>query len=237
MTRCLLVDDDPAIRTLLLDYLLSFGFEVEALPDGASLRRRLPAGRYDVLLLDLMLPDENGLALCPWAKQQCPALPIIMLTAQGDPLSRVLGLELGADDYLSKPFEPRELVARIRAVLRRGQLLPAGPASPTAAVLRFGGWTFDRLRQQLQAPDGTIVPLSTAEHRLLLAFAEHPGQVLSRDRLLALSRLPGDPGTGRSIDLAVSRLRGKLVHSGRAPLIHTVRGVGYRFEAPVDRST
>ncbi|MEK8031144.1 response regulator transcription factor [Ideonella sp. DXS29W] len=234
MTRCLLVDDDPAIRTLLLDYLQSFGFEVEALPDGASLRRRLTASRFDVLLLDLMLPDDDGLALCPWAKQQCPSLPIIMLTAQGDPLSRVLGLELGADDYLPKPFEPRELVARIRAVLRRGQALTAGPASPTAAVLRFAGWTFDRLKHQLQAPDGTIVPLSTAEFRLLSAFAEHPGQVLGRERLLDLSRAPGTAGTERSIDLAVSRLRGKLVHPGGAPMIRTVRGEGYRFDTPVE---
>jgi two-component system OmpR family response regulator len=119
MTRCLLVDDDPAIRTLLLDYLLSFGFEVEALPDGASLRRRLSASHFDVLLLDLMLPDDDGVALCTWVKQQCPALPVIMLTAQDDPPSR--GLEIDADDHLPKPFEPRELVARIRAVLRRGQ--------------------------------------------------------------------------------------------------------------------
>jgi two-component system OmpR family response regulator len=228
----LLVDDDPAIRTLLLDYLKSFGLTVEALADGAALRRRLPVGGVDLLLLDLMLPDENGLGLCQWAKQQWPALPVIMLTAQGDPLSRVLGLELGADDYLPKPFEPRELVARIKAVLRRGQVLAAANAAPT--TLRFHGWSFDRLRHQLLAPDGTVVPLSAAEFRLLSAFAEHPGQVLSRDRLLELSRAPGAAANDRSIDLAVSRLRGKLLNSGGAPLIRTVRGEGYRFDPAVE---
>jgi len=232
MTRCLLVDDDHAIRTLLLDYLQSFGFVVEALADGAALRRRLPAGGVDLLLLDLMLPDEHGLGLCQWVKQQQPALPVIMLTAQGDPLSRVLGLELGADDYLPKPFEPRELVARIKAVLRRGHVVYAAAASSPS--LRFGGWTFDRLRQLLQAPDGTIVALSSSEYRLLSAFVDHPGQVLGRDRLLELSRTPGAVANDRSIDLAVSRLRGKLLNSGGAPLIRTVRGEGYRFEVPVE---
>jgi two-component system OmpR family response regulator len=229
MTCCLIVDDDHAIRTLLQDYLRGFGFEAEAVDDGAALRARLPEGGIDVLLLDLMLPDEDGLALCQWAKKLMPTLPVIMLTAQGDPLSRVLGLELGADDYLPKPFELRELVARIKAVLRRGSALMA--SAQAAVPLRFGGWQFDRLQRRLLSPDGVVVPLSAAEFRLLSALVDHPGQVLARERLLALSwggsgaaALPGD----RSIDLAISRLRGKL----GAPLIRTVRGEGYRFDPP-----
>jgi len=230
MIHCLLVDDDPAIRQLLLDYLRPFEIEVEAVPDGAGLRQRLPRGGIDVLLLDLMLPDESGLSLCQWVKQAYPGLPLIMLTAQGDPLSRVLGLELGADDYLPKPFEPRELVARIKAVLRRG----AAPAA--TGTVRFAQWAFDRLRRQLVAPDGTVVPLSAAEYRLLAAFVEHPRQVLSRDRLLDLSRASGTVVNDRSIDLAVSRLRGKL-DAGRSgePLIRTVRGEGYLFDAEIAR--
>lgn len=150
-----------------------------------------------------------------------------MLTAQGDPLSRVLGLELGADDYLPKPFEPRELVARIKAVLRRGAPAPA-------AVLRLGQWRFDRLRRQLLAADGTLVPLSAAEFRLLNAFVDHPCQVLSRDRLLDLSRAPGTVVNDRSIDLAVSRLRSKLgLGTADQPLIRTIRGEGYLFDTEV----
>jgi two-component system OmpR family response regulator len=234
MTRCLIVDDDHAIRQLLQDYLRGFGFEVEAVEDGAGLRRRLPEGGIDVLLLDLMLPDENGLTLCQWAKKLAPMLPVIMLTAQGDPLSRVLGLELGADDYLPKPFESRELVARIKAVLRRGSALTA--AAQTAAPLRLGGWQFDRLQRRLLSPEGVVVPLSAAEFRLLSAFVDHPGEVLGREKLLALSSpsagaahpLPSD----RSIDLAISRLRGKLGSGAGSPLIRTVRGEGYRFDPP-----
>jgi two-component system OmpR family response regulator len=228
--RALLVDDDPEIRSLLQAYLQPFGIEAELALDGAGLRRRLPAGGLDVLLLDLMLPDENGLSLCQWVKQQAPGLPVIMLTAQGDPLSRVLGLELGADDYLPKPFEPRELVARIKAVLRRGAQSPVA----AAAVLRFGPWRFDRLRRQLQAADGTLVPLSAAEYRLLSAFVDHPRQVLNRDRLLDLSRAPGTVVNDRSIDLAVSRLRSKLeAGASGPPLIRTIRGEGYLFDTEV----
>jgi len=230
MTRCLLVDDDEAIRTLLVGYLAQHGLQAEALADGAALRRHLPGATVDVLVLDLMLPDDNGLALCQWAKQQRPALPVIMLTAQGDPLSRVLGLEMGADDYIAKPFEPRELVARIRATLRRGR---AVAAAVPATELRFEGWTFDRVRRQLRAADGTLVALSTAEYRLLAAFVDHAGQVLSRERLLELTRLPGGDATDRSIDLAVSRLRSKLGGSNKA--IRTLRGEGYLFDLKVMR--
>lgn len=225
-TRCLVVDDDAAIRSLLAGYLQQHGLQVETVGDGAGLRRRLPQRGIEMLVLDLMLPDEDGLALCQWAKAQQPGLPVIMLTAQGDPVSRVLGLELGADDYVAKPFEPRELVARIKAVLRRGQ----APGGLPGAELQFAGWTFDRLRRQLLAPDGAVVALSAAEYRLLNAFVENPGRVLSRERLLDLTRAPGTEVSDRSIDLAVSRLRGKL---GEPPVIRTLRGEGYLFDVPL----
>ncbi|NRF66305.1 response regulator transcription factor [Aquincola sp. S2] len=228
MTRCLLVDDDAAIRTLLVDFLQQHGISVEALADGASFRRCAVDAEVDLLLLDLMLPDDDGLALCRWIKQRRPALPVIMLTAQGDPISRVLGLEIGADDYLPKPFEPRELVARIRAVLRRGRAV----AAAAGTELQFAGWRFDRLERQLHAPDGLLVALSAAEFRLLSAFVEHAGQVLTRERLLELTRSPGTEAAGRSIDLAVSRLRGKLAVTG-TPLIRTLRGEGYLFDGTV----
>ncbi len=223
--RCIVVDDDTEIRTLLAGFLQQHGLQVETLADGSALRRRLPLGEVDLLVLDLMLPDDNGLALCQWAKAERPGLPVIMLTAQGDPVSRVLGLELGADDYLAKPFEPRELVARIRAVLRRG-----APVAERRAELHFAGWTFDRLRRQLRAPDGAVVALSAAEFRLLNAFVDHPGRVLARERLLELTRAPGTEVNDRSIDLAVSRLRGKL---GDTQLIRTLRGEGYLFDVKV----
>jgi two-component system OmpR family response regulator len=233
MIRCLLVDDDDAIRTLLTGYLGQHGMQVQAVADGAAFRQRLPAGALDVVILDLMLPDDDGLALCQWTKRLNPSLPVIMLTAQGDPLSRVLGLEMGADDYLAKPFEPRELVARIRATLRRGQAVSEA-AGASAARVRFEGWSFDRLGRHLQAPDGTVVVLSAAEFKLMCAFAEHPGRALSRDQLLQLTRTPGVEATDRSIDLAVSRLRSKLGDSSREPrLIRTLRGEGYVFDVKV----
>ena len=246
MIHALLVDDDAELRTLVADYLQRYGMRVTTVASGAALRRVLPAapqgtpGGIDVLLLDLMLPDEGGLDLCRWVRA-AGTLPIIMLTAQGDPASRVVGLELGADDYLPKPFEPRELVARINAVLRRtgtgtGRAPGAGSGSEPAAVQRFKGWIFDRLARQLKSPQQVVVALSSAEFRLLAAFVDHPRRVLSRDRLLDLSRAPGVDVTDRAIDLAVSRLRQKLADSPREPtLIRTVRGEGYVFDADIER--
>jgi len=230
MIHVLLVDDDIDLRQLVGDYLQRYGMRVSAVADAASLRRVLRPGLagpdpYRVLLLDLMLPDGNGLDLFRWVREVAP-LPVIMLTAQGDPASRVVGLELGADDYLPKPFEPRELVARIHAVLRRSGAAPAAPPSDT--VLQFAGWSFDRLRRQLTSPQQVVVALSSAEFRLLSAFVDHPNRVLSRDQLLDLTRAPGVDVTDRSVDLTVSRLRQKL----DAPnLIRTVRGEGYLFDA------
>ena len=242
MTHALLVDDDAELRTLVADYLQRYGMRVTALASGAELRRTLapgPAGEtFDVLLLDLMLPDANGLDLCRWVRSSMSALPIIMLTAQGDPASRIVGLELGADDYLPKPVEPRELVARIGAVLRRcapGRGTAAAATNEPATRLQFKGWLFDRMSRELRSPQNVIVALSSAEFRLLCAFVDHPRRVLSRDRLLDLSRAPGVDVTDRAIDLAVSRLRQKLADSPREPaLIRTVRGEGYAFDADVE---
>ena len=238
MTHALLVDDDAELRTLVSDYLRGYGMRVTTAASGAALKHLLHAGGsapgdpYDVLLLDLMLPDANGLDLCRWVRGHS-ALPIIMLTAQGDPASRVVGLELGADDYLPKPFEPRELVARIGAVLRRSAGAVRG-ATPATRV-RFKGWTFDRLARALHSPQQVVVALSAAEFRLLAAFVDHPRRVLGRDRLLELSRDGADEITERAIDLAVSRLRQKLGDAPRdGALIRTVRGEGYLFDADIE---
>ncbi|MFT3664799.1 response regulator [Piscinibacter sp.] len=231
--QCWLVDDDAEIRALLPGYLEGFGFAVRALEDGRALRREIASTTPDVLLLDLMLPGEDGLSLCQWLKRERPELPVLMLTAQGDPMSRVLGLELGADDYLPKPFEPRELVARIKAVMRRGGSAGTAAAAPSTHV-RFDAWSFDRLRRELVARDGTVLALSAAEFRLLCAFVDHPGRALTRERLVELTRTRGAAVSERSIDLAVSRLRAKLGEgAGGAPLIRTLRGEGYVFDAKV----
>ena len=234
MTHALLVDDDVELRTLVADYLRRYGMQVTVLASGAELRRYLPEPSVDVLLLDLMLPDANGLDLCRWVRAASP-LPVIMLTAQGDPASRIVGLEIGADDYIAKPFEPRELVARINAVLRRAGGRAASAAGVDAGASQvFDGWTFDRLARQLKSPQQVTIALSNAEFRLLSAFVDHPRRVLSRDRLLDLTRAPGVDVTDRAIDLAVSRLRQKLADPDRdGELIRTVRGEGYVFDADV----
>lgn len=231
MIRCLVVDDDAQIRDALQQFLRGFDIAVETAADGAAMRRALAHGGFDVVVLDVMLPDESGLALCKWV-HDTSAVPVIMLTAQGDPVSRVVGLEMGADDYLGKPFEPRELVARIQAVLRRAAKGAGG--AKRAQEARFEGWRFDRLRRQLVSPQGVALPLSSAEYRLLAAFVDHAGRVLSRDQLIELTRAPGVDVNDRSIDLAVSRLRQKLGDAAREPrLIRTLRGEGYLFDVQV----
>jgi two-component system OmpR family response regulator len=232
MNKCLVVDDDGEIRDGVRDYLQRFGMTVSTASCGAEMRRMVQTNTFDVIVLDLMLPDDNGLLLCRWV-QDTAGIPVIMLTAHGDPASRVLGLEVGADDYLPKPFEPRELVARINAVLRRAQ---KGERHKDAAqrTVVFEGWRFDRLLRQLISPDAVVVALSSAEYRLLSAFVERPGRVLSRDQLIELTRAPGVEVNDRSIDLAVSRLRLKLGDQAReANLIRTMRGEGYVFDAKV----
>lgn len=234
MIRCLVVDDDTDIREDVGAYLRRFGMQVTVAADGRGMRAALSRDRFDAVVLDLMLPDEHGLALCRWARGHQPNCVIVMLTAQGDPMSRVVGLEVGADDYLGKPFEPRELVARLHAALRRSQRGPSAAEAEPLAATHFAGWTFDRLRRQLVSPSQVAMPLSNAEYRLLDAFVARPGRVLARDQLIDLTRAPGVDVNDRSIDLAVSRLRQKLGDSARqAQLIRTVRGEGYLFDPQV----
>lgn len=233
MIRCLVVDDDLDIRSSLQEYLQRFDMRVSTAADGAAMRQMMASNRFDVLVLDLMLPDSNGLDLCRWAQQQSD-VSVIMLTAQGDPISRVLGLEMGADDYLGKPFEPRELVARIHAVHRRVQKGEGRRDGSNRRAVRFEGWQFDRVLRQLVSPDQVVVALSNAEYRLLCAFVERPGRVLSREQLIEFTRAPGVEVNDRSIDLGVSRLRQKLGDSPKEPrLIRTMRGEGYLFDIPV----
>ncbi|SEL42847.1 two-component system, OmpR family, response regulator [Roseateles sp. YR242] len=232
MTRCLVVDDDAEIRSSLQDYLQKFSVTVNTAADGRDMRRLMAAQVFDVVVLDLMLPDENGLSLCQWIQQHHPSVPVIMLTAHGDPISRVLGLEMGADDYLSKPFEPRELVARIHAIRRRAKR--GESETQTRREFRFEGWSFDRLLRQLVSPQQVVVPLSSAEYRMLTALVERPGRVLSREQLIELTRAPGVEVNDRSVDLTISRLRQKLGDSPKDPrLIRTMRGEGYLFDAQV----
>jgi two-component system OmpR family response regulator len=234
MMHCLVVDDDAEIRTSLTTYLQGFGWQVSAAADGGAMRRLLAAARPDAIVLDLMLPGEDGLALLRWLGTQADAPPVLMLTARGDTMSRVVGLELGADDYLAKPFEPRELVARLQALVRRASRGQGAVLADDTRLLRFGRWRFDRLARQLINADDVGIALSSAEFRLLAAFVQRPGRVLSRDQLIELTRAPGVEVNDRSIDLAVSRLRAKLGDTAREPaLIRTVRGEGYLFDAEV----
>jgi len=236
MIRCLVVDDDAEIRSSLQQFLQGFDMSVTVAAGGAEMRRCMAAEGFDVVLLDLMLGDGHGMDLCRWAQQSHPQAAIIMLTAQGDPISRVLGLELGADDYVAKPFEPRELVARIHAVCRRlrkgEQWAETAELADSGRLLSFADWRFDRVLRQLESSASVIVPLSNAEYRLLLAFVERAGRVLSRDQLIELTRAPGVEVNDRSVDLTVSRLRQKL---GDNPprLIRTMRGEGYLFDVQV----
>ncbi len=233
MIQCLLVEDDVEIRDLVCSYLQGYGMAVTPAPTAQAMQSALRARRFDVILLDLMLPDGHGLDLCREVLSRLP-VPVIMLTAQGDPISRVIGLEMGADDYLGKPFEPRELVARIHAVLRRSSGARAGLEEGGASVARFMGWSFDRLKRQLISPEDVVVQLSSAEYRLLSALVDNPERVLSREELLDLSQVPGTEVSDRSIDLTVSRLRHKLRDSGLGDgLIRTMRGEGYLFAARV----
>ena len=234
----LVVDDDRDIRQLVGDYLRQNGFRVSLAAEGREMRETLDAARIDLIVLDLMLPGEDGLTLCRNLRAT-PALaqmPVLMLTARGETIDRVVGLEMGADDYLPKPFEPRELLARIRNILRRARALP-GAAAPTHVPRHvFAGWTLDTGLLRLTSPQGVVVPLSGAEYRLLKIFVEHPQRVLSRDQLMDLTKGRDADPFDRSIDLRISRLRQKLGDDARSPdLIKTVRNEGYVLTAQVDR--
>lgn len=230
IARVLVADDEPDLRALLQRYLGDQGCVVRTVADAAPLERLLARERFDVLVLDLMLPGEDGLSACRRLRAAGETIPILMLTARGEPIDRVVGLEMGADDYLPKPFQPRELLARIQALVRRQRLLGAhhGPA-PARARIDFGACTLWPEERRLQR-DGADVAIGSTELALLLALARHPGRPLGRDRLIALAHGPGHVATDRSIDVQVMRLR-KLIEADPAQPRHirTVWGVGYVF--------
>ena len=230
----LIVDDHREIRDLVSRALAKEGFRVSTAADGRALRKVLADSRIDLVLLDLMLPGEDGLSLCRALRAESK-IPIIMLTAKGDEVDRVIGLEMGADDYLPKPFGSRELVARIKAVLRRSQETAAAASTARrAARYHFDRWGLDTSARELIRDDGVTVPLSTGEYDLLLAFVERPQRVLSRDQLLDLARGRSAAGLDRSIDTQVSRLRKKLERDPADPkIIKTVWGGGYMFTPTV----
>jgi two-component system OmpR family response regulator len=229
----LVVDDDAEIRKLLGEYLERNGFRVSLATDGVQMRRALERSRPDIVVLDLMLPGDSGLTLCRDLRVES-SLPVIMLTARADEVDRIVGLEMGADDYLSKPFSPRELLARIKSILRRTRGL--APARGDAQRLRFAGWTLDLAARQLVAADGVVVALSGAEFRLLSVFLEHPNRVLDRNQLMDLTVGRDGAPFDRSIDVQVSRLRVRLRDDAREPrIIKTVRSEGYVLAAAVER--
>ena len=233
----LIVDDHHEIRELVARVLGREGFRTSAVADGKAMRKALADGRFDLILLDLMLPGEDGLSLCR-AIRADSNIPIIMLTAKGEEVDKVIGLEMGADDYLSKPFGSRELVARIRAVLRRGASEPARAAkTSTARRYRFDRWVLDTETRDLLRADGVTIPLSTGEYDLLLVLVERPQRVLNREQLLDLAHGRAAVAFDRSIDTQVSRLRRKLELDAADPkLIKTIWGGGYMFTPTVDAS-
>lgn len=232
----LVVDDDEDIRELLRQYLEKNGFEVSTAANGRAMRTVLAGGQVDMLVLDLMMPGEDGLSLCRELQSAGGnPLPILMLTARNDEADRILGLEMGADDYLTKPFAPRELLARIRAILRRARMIPAKlQVAEVEPVLCFGQWRLDTRARHLLDASGAMVSLSGAEYRLLRVFLEHPQRVLTRDQLLALTQGREAEVFDRSIDILVSRLRKRLRDDSREPAcLKTVRSEGYVFTMDV----
>ncbi len=235
LPHLLIVDDDPEICQLVKESIEPHGFRVVTAADGKGMRRVLAQSTIDLVILDLMLPGEDGLSLCR-ELQAGPRLPVIFLTAAGSEADRVVGLEMGADDYLAKPFSSRELLARVRAVLRRtGGAGQAGDGAPRGRRFHFAGWTLDSAKRCLYAPDGVLVELSGGEYELLLAFLKNPQAVLNRDQLLdqARGRMAGP--YDRSIDVQIGRLRRKIEPDAKNPeLIKTVRGGGYVLATNVD---
>jgi two-component system OmpR family response regulator len=235
--KILVLDDDSRIRDLLRRYLSQEGFEVILAEDSKALNRILLRDAVDLIVLDLMMPGEDGLSVCRRLRANNDRTPIIMLTAKGEDVDRIVGLEVGADDYLAKPFNPRELLARIKSILRRAQSLPTNLEAEDIAAFRFADWTLDVGARHLVAPDGLVVPLSGAEYRLLRVFLEHAQCVLSRDQLLELANGREAILFDRSIDVLVGRLRKRLRDDGREPqLVKTVRGEGYVLAAAAARA-
>ena len=232
-TKLLLVDDEAALREPLAEYLSRQGFDVTQATSAADARSRLRDTTPDLVLLDIMMPGEDGLSLCRHLVESRD-IPVIFLTARGEATDRIIGLEIGADDYVVKPFEPRELIARVRSVLRRAGRVQT--ASDENEILEFEGWQLDPLKRRLTDAEGAVVAISSVEFRLLVAFLEHPRQVLDRDRLLDMVQGREAHLFDRAVDNQVSRLRRKIEVDSRNPqLIQTVWGGGYMLAADVRR--
>ena len=235
----MIVDDDREIRELAGNFLRKNGLQVTFAADGRQMWAQLAGTAVDLIVLDIMMPGDDGLVLCRELRSgKYRKIPVLLLTARGDDMDRVLGLEMGADDYLVKPFVARELLARIKAILRRTRMLPPNfQVTEPGRHLRFGDWRLDTTARHLLDSDGTIVSLSGAEYRLLRVFLDHPQRVLNRDQLLNLTQGREADFLGRSVDLLVSRLRQRLREDAREPAyIKTVRSEGYVFAAPVEVS-
>lgn len=231
----LLCDDDPELRRLLASYLRENGYRVTPIGDGRDVARHLADATVDLLILDVMLPGMSGLDVCRNLRAQS-TVPILMLTAKGSETDRIVGLEMGADDYVAKPFSPPELLARIKALIRRSRMAGTEVVGPDRRVITFDGWTLDTLRRELRNPDGVIIDLSVGEYDLLLTFLEAPQRILDRDYLLEATRKRSAAGFDRSIDVQVSRLRRKIDSGdGVDSLIKTIRGAGYMLNAEVKR--
>ena len=235
-TRLLVVDDDPGIRELMAAFLSGHGYHVDTVPDGAAMRAQLARESYALIVLDIMMPGEDGLSILR-SLDRATSPAVIVLSVIGEEVDRIVGLEMGADDYVAKPANPRELLARIRSVLRRNAARPAErAAAPQRAYRRFAGWRLDPLARHLLDPDEVVINLSDGEFRLLMTFVEHPRRVLTRDFLLDHSRGADAEHFDRAIDVQVSRLRRKLARTdgaGGDELIRTVRNEGYMFTADV----
>jgi two-component system OmpR family response regulator len=229
----LIVDDDAEIRTLLQRYLEKNGLRATAVPDGRAMWQALDRGAFDLVVLDVMLPGDDGLTLCRELRARSD-IPIIMLTARGEETDRIVGLEMGADDYVPKPFSARELLARIKVILRRARSLPRNLQPEEERSIRFGGWTLDTVHRHLVSPAGVITPIGGAEYRLLRIFVAHPNRVLTRDQLMELTQGREADALDRSIDVQVSRLRRRLGDDpNQGAMIRTVRGEGYVLSVPV----
>lgn len=232
--RIVVVDDDASIRDALVDYLARHGYAVRSAEDAAALDRLLAQAPADLVVLDWMMPGEDGLSVC--RRLAGTDIAVLMLSALDSPPDRVIGLEVGADDYLAKPFDPRELLARVRALLRRGAQLRAQAAQPATGFM-FEGWTLRTDTRALTSPDGAGLTLTAGEFALLQALVESGGRVLDRERLMTAIHGDAAEPFDRAIDLAISRLRRKLAQAmpGADALVQTLRGAGYRFAAPVRR--
>ncbi|MFZ6843391.1 response regulator [Undibacterium sp. RuTC16W] len=232
-SKILIVDDDRDIRSLLADYLDGHGYSTMMAADGNAMWTTLDNNQIDLVVLDLNLPGDDGLTLCRNLRAKS-SMPVIMLTARSEPLDRILGLEMGADDYLPKPFEPRELLARIRSVLRRTQSASLGSNGEQIQRLKFADWTLDLTARHLISPDDMVIALSGAEFRMLTIFLDHPNRILNRDQLLNMTHGRDADPFDRSIDIQISRLRQKLREDARSPqIIKTVRNGGYVLSVTV----